>query len=53
MSSPRSVHQIRSTLRQFLEDEAVGGIVLMVAAVLEVITANSPFADRYFYLLDF
>ncbi|MEY9783784.1 hypothetical protein ABIA23_005251 [Sinorhizobium fredii] len=52
MSSPRSVHQIRSTLRQFLDNEAAGGVVLMVAAVIAVITANSPFADRYFSLLD-
>ncbi|WP_410468161.1 Na+/H+ antiporter NhaA [Sinorhizobium fredii] len=37
---------------QFLDKEAAGGIVLMFAAVLAIITANSPFADRYFYLLD-
>ena len=40
-----------STLRQFLADEAVGGIVLIAAAALAMILANSPLADSYFHLL--
>ena len=51
MSSPRPVARIQSDLRQFLDKEAAGGIVLMLAAVLAVITANSPLADGYFDLL--
>ncbi|WOS65292.1 Na+/H+ antiporter NhaA [Sinorhizobium fredii] len=51
MSSPRPVARIQSNLRQFLDKEAAGGIVLMLAAVLAIITANSPFADQYFDLL--
>ena len=31
-----------SILRDFLKDEAAGGIVLIVAAVLAMIAANSP-----------
>lgn len=40
-----------STLRRFLADEAVGGIVLIAAAALAMIVANSPFAEEYFHLL--
>jgi Na+:H+ antiporter, NhaA family len=51
MSSPSANGRIQSTLRQFLDNEASGGIVLMVIAVLAIITANSPFAEAYFHLL--
>jgi len=40
-----------STLRQFLADEAIGGVVLIAAAALAMILANSPLADGYFHLL--
>ena len=40
-----------SILRDFLKDEAAGGIVLIVAAVLAMIAANSPLAADYFHLL--
>ena len=40
-----------STLRDFLHDEAAGGIVLMAAAALALITANSPLADVYEHFL--
>jgi NhaA family Na+:H+ antiporter len=40
-----------STLRQFLADEAAGGIVLIAAAALAMILANSPLAYSYFHLL--
>ena len=40
-----------STLRQFLADEAVGGVVLIAAAALAMILANSPLAYSYFHLL--
>lgn len=39
----------RSALREFLRTEAAGGIVLMAAAALAMIVANSPMADTYFH----
>lgn len=43
--------RINSTLRQFLDNEASGGIVLMAVAVLAILTANSPVASSYFSAL--
>lgn len=40
-----------SILRDFLKDEAAGGIVLIIAALLALIAANSPLADAYFHFL--
>ena len=37
-----------SVLRAFLDSEALGGLVLMGAAALALILANSPVADTYF-----
>ncbi len=45
--SPR----LASVLRKFLESSAAGGIVLMVAAALAMLVANSPFASLYFEVL--
>lgn len=42
----------RQALSQFLKDEAAGGYVLMVAAALALIVANSPLAGAYFKALD-
>lgn len=42
----------RQALSQFLKDEAAGGYVLMVAAALALIVANSPLAPAYFKALD-
>ncbi|WP_376711383.1 Na+/H+ antiporter NhaA [Pseudochrobactrum lubricantis] len=43
--------RINSTLRQFLDNEASGGLVLMGVALLAIIVANSPLADSYFAAL--
>jgi NhaA family Na+:H+ antiporter len=43
--------RINSTLRQFLDNEASGGLVLMAVAVFAIITANSPLAEGYFSTL--
>jgi NhaA family Na+:H+ antiporter len=43
--------RIKSTLRQFLDAEASGGIVLMTVAVLAIVIANSALSDEYFHLL--
>ncbi len=41
----------RSALREFLQSEAAGGLVLMAAAAAALIIANSPWADAYSGLL--
>lgn len=38
-----------SVLRDFLSSEAAGGILLMLAAALAMLVANSPLADNYFH----
>lgn len=38
----------RSLLREFLQNSASGGLVLLGAAALALIVANSPFAHHYF-----
>ncbi|RCS23555.1 Na+/H+ antiporter NhaA [Phyllobacterium salinisoli] len=38
-------------MRRFLDSEASGGIVLMFAAALALIVANSPLAETYFHTL--
>ena len=44
-------HPPASALREFLNSEAAGGLVLMVAAAAALILANSPIASAYFTLL--
>lgn len=39
----------RSALREFLDSEASGGLLLMGAAALAMVIANSPLADAYFH----
>ena len=41
-----------SVLRELLDSEASGGLILMAAAVLALLIANSPFADTYLRLLE-
>ncbi|WP_404374068.1 Na+/H+ antiporter NhaA [Sphingomonas sp. MMS24-J45] len=45
------VRRTRSTLRGFLVNEASGGIVLIAAAVLAMVAANSSIAEKYFHFL--
>src|SRR4051794_12834461 len=40
----------RGALAEFLHDEAAGGVVLLAAAVVAVVWANSPARDAYFSL---
>jgi Na+:H+ antiporter, NhaA family len=42
----------RSMMRSFLRSEAAGGILLMAAAALAMIVANSPLAWTYFHILE-
>ncbi|PBB39185.1 Na+/H+ antiporter NhaA [Mesorhizobium sp. WSM3868] len=41
----------KSMLREFLDGEAAGGIILIAAAAVALIVANSPFAEIYFAAL--
>lgn len=43
--------RINSTLRQFLDNEASGGLILMAVALLAILVANSPAAGSYFSVL--
>jgi len=42
-----------SPLRDFLGRESTSGLLVLVAAALGLITANSPLSNRYFSVLDF
>ncbi len=46
-----SSHSRLSGLKHFLTGEAGGGILLMAAAVLAMLVANSPFSSLYFHAL--
>lgn len=50
---PKPSRRIRLTasFRSFMENEAAGGIILMVVAALALIIANSPLSDEYFGFL--
>ena len=47
----RNTH-LAATLREFMQMESAGGILLLIAAVLALIIANSPLAGLYANLLD-
>jgi len=42
-----------SPLRNFLGRESTSGLLVLLAAALGLITANSPLSDKYFSILDF
>ena len=39
---------LTASITEFLQSEAAGGLVLMIAAVLALVVANSPLAELYF-----
>jgi Na+:H+ antiporter, NhaA family len=43
--------RLSTSVTEFLDSEAAGGIVLMVSAALALTIANSPFAQSYFDIL--
>jgi len=47
----KPLHRARSVLRDFLHQEAAGGVVLIIAAALALIVANSVLAEEYFEFL--
>jgi Na+:H+ antiporter, NhaA family len=44
-------HRPPSVLRELLDSGAAGGLLLMVAAAVALLVANSPLAEGYFHLL--
>jgi len=46
-----SARKPASALRDFLDSEAAGGIILMIVAALAMVVANSPWAENYFHLI--
>ncbi len=48
MTSPLAPAKALAFLNKFCAAEAAGGIVLMVAAAIALVVANSPLADTYF-----
>lgn len=46
------IRKYLSPLAEFLESESAGGIILMIAAALALIVANSPFAPAYASILE-
>ena len=51
-TTERAKEKPPSVLRRLLDNEASGGLMLMAAAVLALIVANSPAADIYFRALE-
>jgi NhaA family Na+:H+ antiporter len=51
-SAPSPFDRVLRPLQEFLRLEAAGGLVLMAAAILALLTANSPVAGHYTALLD-
>jgi len=47
-----SSNKLIDFFQEFLKKESAGGILLMVAAILAIIVANSPFSNWYTALLD-
>ena len=48
MNKQAKLAAIPSALREFINSEAAGGIILMVAAALAMVIANSPLSQAYF-----
>jgi NhaA family Na+:H+ antiporter len=42
-----------SPLRDFLNRESTGGLLILLASALGLVAANSPFSAKYFSILDF
>lgn len=44
------IERLTNPIQEFLHKEASGGILLIIATIIALIWANSPFADSYHYL---
>nr|WP_313709503.1 Na+/H+ antiporter NhaA [Brucella intermedia] len=45
--------RIQNTIRNFLDSESAGGLLLIASAIAALMVANSPVADSYFHVLHF
>jgi len=52
MTIPSTSTPISSAIREFIRLESAGGLLLLAAAILAMLTANSPFVNAYNALLD-
>lgn len=43
--------RIQNTIRNFLDSESSGGLLLIAAAIAALLAANSPFSETYFQIL--
>ena len=46
-SGPTPIERITRPFQEFSENEAIGGVLLLVAAALALVWANSPWAEKY------
>ncbi|WNW10208.1 Na+/H+ antiporter NhaA [Pseudomonas sp. DTU_2021_1001937_2_SI_NGA_ILE_001] len=51
MTAPQASRPVKSILHRLLHSEASAGVLLMLAAALAILIANSPWADGYEHLL--
>jgi NhaA family Na+:H+ antiporter len=45
-----TIEKLTNPIQEFLHKEASGGILLIIATIIALIWANSPFADSYHHL---
>ncbi len=50
ISKPRNTPHVLHLIKRKIADETVGGMLLIVAAIVALILANSPLSDAYFQL---
>ena len=48
----KTTHKLTGAWREFLRLESAGGLLLVFAALLALVLANSPLSDSYTQLLD-
>jgi len=48
----KTTHKVTEAWREFLRLESAGGLILVFAAILALVLANSPLADSYVQLLN-
>ena len=52
-SGPTPIERLTRPFQEFSENEAAGGALLLAAAVLALVWANSPWAESYFALWEY
>jgi len=49
---PGSRFRVLDTITEFMDNEVVGSIILLIATIAALIIANSPLSETYFHLLE-